>query len=86
MARMRSRLNWLKEGDANTLYFQQHARYRKRKNFIAKLKVGDRVVIEQEEKKEVAWEFYNNLLGTARPREFSLDLPSFHQCTADLTK
>jgi hypothetical protein len=41
MARLRSRLNWVKEGDANTSYFHQHARCRKRKNFMAKIKVGD---------------------------------------------
>jgi hypothetical protein len=48
MTRLRSRLNWLKEGDANTSYFQQHARYRKKKNFVAKLKVGDRIIVDQE--------------------------------------
>jgi len=53
MARLRSRLNWLKEGDANTSYFQHHARYRKKKNFVAKLRAEDRMVFGQEEKKEV---------------------------------
>jgi hypothetical protein len=47
MARLRSRLNWLKEGDANMSYFHHHARYRKHKNFIAKLKVGDQIITEQ---------------------------------------
>jgi hypothetical protein len=36
MARLRSELNWMKEGDANTSYFHHHARYRKKKNFIRK--------------------------------------------------
>lgn len=49
-ARLRSRLGWLKEGDANTSYFQQHAHYRKRKNFLAKLKIGDQVITGQQEK------------------------------------
>jgi hypothetical protein len=31
IARTRSRLQWLREGDANTSYFQHHARYRKKK-------------------------------------------------------
>ncbi|KAF0910609.1 hypothetical protein E2562_003041 [Oryza meyeriana var. granulata] len=52
MAQLRSRLNWLKEGDANTSYFQHHARYRKRKNFMAKINVDGWVIMEQEEKKE----------------------------------
>jgi hypothetical protein len=42
IARTSFRLNWLKEGDANIAYFQHHARYKK-KNFIAKLKVTNRV-------------------------------------------
>jgi hypothetical protein len=81
MAKTRSRLNWLKEGVANTSYFHLHAKYRKRKNYMAKVKVDDRLVLDQEEKKEVVWEFYNNLLGTAREREFTLDLPSFNPGT-----
>jgi hypothetical protein len=52
MVRLRSRLNWLKEGDANTSYFHHHARYRKRKNFIAKVKADDQIITDQEEKKE----------------------------------
>jgi hypothetical protein len=35
MARHRSGLNWLKEGDANTAYFHHHSRYRKRKKLLA---------------------------------------------------
>jgi len=43
VARVRSRIGWLKDGDANTRMFHMHARHRKRKNFIAKLKTEDRV-------------------------------------------
>jgi hypothetical protein len=66
VARVRSGLHWLKEGDANTAYFHHHARHRK-KNFIGKLMVDNRVISEQQEKKEVIWDFYNKLLGTAAP-------------------
>lgn len=84
MARMRSRLNWLKEGDANTSYFQHHARYRKKKNFIAKVKVGDQVVTNQEGKQEVFWDFYNNLLGGTGQRDFTLNLQAIHWPDLDL--
>lgn len=40
IARLRSRILYLKEGDANTAFFHQQARFRKKKNFIPKLQVG----------------------------------------------
>jgi hypothetical protein len=86
MARLRSRLNWLKEGDANMSYFHHHARYRKRKNFIAKLKVGDQIITEQGEKQEAAWNFYNNLLGTAGQHDLTLQLGAFHRSNLELTE
>jgi hypothetical protein len=59
MARLRSWLNWLKVGDANMSYFHHHARYRKHKNFIAKVKVDDQIITEQEEKKGGGMEFHS---------------------------
>lgn len=41
ISRLRSRINWLKVGDANTKLFRMHARYKKIKNFIAKLVSGN---------------------------------------------
>ena len=43
MARLHSRISWLKDGDANTRLFHLHARHRKRKNFIGKLITGERI-------------------------------------------
>jgi hypothetical protein len=37
IARLRSRITRLREGDANTSLFHSQTRYRKRKNFFAKL-------------------------------------------------
>jgi hypothetical protein len=51
IARLRSRILCLQEGDANTVFFHQQARYRK-KNFISKLQVGNQVVVSQEEKQK----------------------------------
>jgi hypothetical protein len=57
MVRLRSRLRWIKDGDANTSYFQQRARYRK-KNSMAKLKVEERLVFDQNERKRGGLELY----------------------------
>jgi hypothetical protein len=37
VARLQSQITWLREGDANTSLFHSQSRYRKKKNFIAKL-------------------------------------------------
>jgi hypothetical protein len=66
MARLRSRLNWLK-GDADTSYFQQHARYRKKNNFLARLKVGDRIILDQDVKKEVVLGFLQQPTRDSQP-------------------
>ncbi|XP_066333398.1 uncharacterized protein [Miscanthus floridulus] len=73
IARLRSRVLYLKEGDANTSFFHRQARYRKKKNFIAKLQVGDQTVADQEDKQEAVLQFYENLLGTAEEREYTID-------------
>jgi hypothetical protein len=44
IVRLRSRILYLQEGDANTSFFHQQARYRKKKNFIAKFQVEKRIV------------------------------------------
>lgn len=76
IARLRSRILYLQEGDANTSFFHQQARYRKKKNFIAKFQVEERIVTSQEEKQQAALDFYDNLLGTAEHRDYTLDLHS----------
>ncbi|WVZ79973.1 hypothetical protein U9M48_027494 [Paspalum notatum var. saurae] len=78
IARLRSRVLYLKEGDANTSFFHQHACYRKKKNFISKLQVKDRLYVSQEEKQDVVADFFEALLGSSEERDFSFDLATFH--------
>jgi hypothetical protein len=68
MARLRSRITWIKEGDANTKFFHIHARHRKRKNFVAKLIEGDHILTEHGEKAAAVDQFYNNLIGQSGHR------------------
>jgi len=75
IARSRSRISWLSEGDANTALFHAHARHRKRKNFISKLISDDGVVLTKHEDKEHnIFAFYNNLLGRSIDREVTVNL------------
>jgi hypothetical protein len=73
IARLRSRILYLREGDANTFFFHQQARYRKRKNFIGKLQVGDLSLTAQEDKQQAALDFFDNLIGTAEQRSYTMD-------------
>jgi hypothetical protein len=89
LSRLRSRMNWLKDGDANTKLFHHFARYRKKKNFIPKLHVGNQVVTKHEDKTAAILDFYDILIGTeyARLRTINLDslgCPSFDLVTLDL--
>ena len=74
MARLRSRISWLKDGDANTQLFHLHARHRKRKNFIGRLVSGNRICTSQQDKAAVIDEFYVNLLGSCTAREHTINL------------
>ncbi|XP_071679920.1 uncharacterized protein [Lolium perenne] len=52
IARQRSRILWLREGDACTRFFHLHASQRRRKNFIGHLVVDNRRFTEHAEKAE----------------------------------
>ena len=43
----RSRMRWIREGDANTKLFQAFANGRRTKNFIPRVKVGDDMITDQ---------------------------------------
>ncbi|WVZ76358.1 hypothetical protein U9M48_024338 [Paspalum notatum var. saurae] len=85
IAQQRSRILYIREGDSNTSFFHQHARYRKKNNFIAKLQVGDQLVTNQDEKQAAVLDFYEKLLGESEQRDFSLELSALHLQVLDLT-
>jgi hypothetical protein len=74
VARLRSQIGWLKEGDANTRLFHRHGRHRKKKNFIAKLKDGDNILTNHDEKAAAISDFYSNLIGEDSDRSRTINL------------
>jgi hypothetical protein len=84
IARSRSRIWWLEEGDANTALFHAHARYRKQRNFIGSLVEGDLILTNHEEKEKAIHDFYFNLLGTNLSREYTINLEELEIISHDL--
>lgn len=84
VARIRSCIGWLQDGDANTRLFHMHARHRKRKNFIAKLEYEDRILTGHDEKAAAVLDFYSNLIGTDVGRVRTVNLDALEMLTFDL--
>jgi hypothetical protein len=74
MARQRSRLRWLKDGDANTKLFRAVANGRRTQNFIPALRHEGVLISDQKRKEEILFDSYNNLLGSIQNRDHTLDL------------
>jgi hypothetical protein len=84
IARQRSRICWLKDGDANTKLFHAFANGRRVKNYVAAVRVGDEIVTDQERKVEVFSEAYTQLLGTIVLRDHDINLQELNIKTANL--
>jgi len=65
MARQRSRVRQLREGDANTAYFHLIARGRKRKSFIPALTVHGQMIADQAGMQQALHDHFAAVFGTA---------------------
>lgn len=84
IARQRSRILHLAAGDANTKFFHSHASHRRNKRYIPSLSVGTTCVHGEEEKAEVAFNFFSSLIGSVAPRSHSLDFAFLEMPCLDL--
>ncbi|KAM0844041.1 hypothetical protein ACQ4PT_057322 [Festuca glaucescens] len=75
MWRQRSRVAWLKEGDASTRFFHAKANARRRKSYIHRLELDGNSYTEQEEKEEIIWKYFDELIGTKKDRPHSVNFP-----------
>jgi hypothetical protein len=75
IARQRSRVRWLQEGDANTKLFHAIANGRRNKNFIPSVRVGDEIITDPDRKVEAFTDAYTELDGgSERGRETEVSL------------
>lgn len=84
IARQRSRLTWMKEGNVNTKFFQRHAVGRRRQNTMTSLHVEGSVVSGQEDLANAADNYFAAILGGVGDRAFGLDLDVLHVSAHDL--
>jgi hypothetical protein len=83
-ARQKSRITWLKKGDANTRYFQIMANVRKQRNYIHSLRMDNSIAVTQSEKQQVVYDYYLKHIGTYVSRVCSLNLSEVRWQPRDL--
>jgi hypothetical protein len=85
VARLRSGVTWLRDGDANTSLFHAQARFRKKKNFITSLTSTEgEILTSHDDKATTLFDFYDSLLGIAIQRDASINLDKMGLQSFDL--
>jgi hypothetical protein len=82
-ARQRSRIIWLRKGDANTRFFHIRANARKKRNFIHSLTTDSGFASTQEEKHVVIYNHFLNHIGTYSPRSCALNFSNISKILAN---
>jgi hypothetical protein len=84
--RQRSRLTYIRCGDANTKFFHIRASAKRRKNYIHCLQTNEGMAFSHEEKENVAGEFFRNHLGTSTQRTRTFDWQALGYNPRDLSE
>lgn len=85
IARQRSHIHYLAEGDANTKFFQLQACHRNRKSFVYNILHQGTVLAQENEKQEAVDTYYDEILGTQHPRTAKLNFSYLGIPSLDLT-
>jgi hypothetical protein len=85
IARLRSRIGWLKEGETNTRFFHTHAWHRKRKIGRLVSEDGGGICTSHEDKASHVDDFYDRLLWSCLIKEDTIDLSALGVPTHDLS-
>jgi len=84
--RQKSRLTYIRCGDANIKFFHIRASARRRKNYIHCLQIDEGMAFSYEEKEKVAGDYFRNHLGTSAQRAMTLDWQSLGYTPRDLSE
>lgn len=84
IARQSSRCRFLKDGDANTRFFNIQACHRKRKSYIPTFQHGGLTFTTEEAKSGAIFDYYMGLLGTRFQRLHRIDLSRLNLPSLDL--
>lgn len=86
IACLRARINYLRDGDANTRLFHLQSSYRRKKKHIASLATESGTVHAHDEKADELFRHFQEILGTEVERGCSLDLGALGTPTAELSQ
>lgn len=78
IARQKSRISWISEGEANTQFFQSFASHRRRRNHIFCLRNGDDEATSRDDMCAMAGEYFAGILGKPSTHAHSICLDSLH--------
>ena len=84
--RQRSRLTWIRLGDANSKLFHARANGRRRRIYIQRLVTGAGMAVTTKDKEEVLFQHFSSHLGTTVPRHLSLDWTALGYVPHDLSE
>ena len=86
IARQRSLMLYLREGEASASFFHINASKKRRKNHLFRLSRGDSTATNQEDMEELASNFFIDLIGSPKTRNSSINLDALHLPVVDLAE
>jgi hypothetical protein len=86
IARLRSRVRQLSDGDANTKFFHTVARGKKKSLALHELCSEGQTAVSHDDMSSMLYQFFNQIFGTAAVRERAIDLETLGLCHIDLCR